>query len=176
MSLKDQITSDMRDAMRAHDKEKLSALRMLLSSIKQKEVDEQITADDAVIQQIIAKLIKQRKDSVEQYLAGNRKDLADKESAEIKTFEVYLPAQLSDEEIQKIVERKVFEGITISYSMLNAVSYRAVDSLVQRETAALEFFQLCHEERVFFQPSASGHQLPVAPIIDVQNPDGQIEA
>ena len=74
MSLKDQITSDMRDAMRAHDKEKLSALRMLLSSIKQKEVDEQITADDAVIQQIIAKLIKQRKDSVEQYLAGNRKD------------------------------------------------------------------------------------------------------
>lgn len=64
MSLRDQITSDMRDAMRAHDKEKLSALRMLLSSIKQKEVDEQITADDAVIQQIIAKLIKQRKDSV----------------------------------------------------------------------------------------------------------------
>ena len=60
MSLRDQITSDMRDAMRAHDKEKLSALRMLLSSIKQKEVDEQITADDAVIQQIIAKLIKQR--------------------------------------------------------------------------------------------------------------------
>ena len=65
MSLRDQITSDMRDAMRAHDKEKLSALRMLLSSIKQKEVDEQITADDAVIQQIIAKLIKQRKDSVD---------------------------------------------------------------------------------------------------------------
>ena len=107
MSLKDQITSDMRDAMRAHDKEKLSALRMLLSSIKQKEVDEQITADDAVIQQIIAKLIKQRKDSVEQYLAGNRKDLADKESAEIKIFEVYLPAQLSDEEIQKIVDEVV---------------------------------------------------------------------
>ena len=107
MSLKDQITSDMRDAMRAHDKEKMSALRMLLSSIKQKEVDEQITADDAVIQQIIAKLIKQRKDSVEQYLAGNRKDLADKESAEIKTFEVYLPAQLSDEEIQKIVDEVV---------------------------------------------------------------------
>ena len=106
MSLRDQITSDMRDAMRAHDKEKLSALRMLLSSIKQKEVDEQITADDAVIQQIIAKLIKQRKDSVEQYLAGNRKDLADKESAEIKTFEVYLPA-LSDEEIQKIVDEVV---------------------------------------------------------------------
>ena len=102
MSLKDQITSDMRDAMRAHDKEKLSALRMLLSSIKQKEVDEQITADDAVIQQI-----KQRKDSVGQYLAGNRKDLADKESAEIKTFEVYLPAQLSDEEIQKIVDEVV---------------------------------------------------------------------
>ncbi len=107
MSLKDQITSDMRDAMRAHDKEKLSALRMLLSSIKQKEVDEQITADNAVIQQIIAKLIKQRKDSVEQYLAGNRKDLADKESAEIKMFEVYLPAQLSDEEIQKIVDEVV---------------------------------------------------------------------
>ena len=83
------------------------SVRILLSSIKQKEVDEQITADDAVSQQIIAKLIKQRKDSVEQYLAGNRKDLADKESAEIKTFEVYLPAQLSDEEIQKIVDEVV---------------------------------------------------------------------
>lgn len=122
MSLKDQITSDMRDAMRAHDKEKLSALRMLLSSIKQKEVDEQITADDAVIQQIIAKLIKQRKDSVEQYLAGNRKDLADKESAEIKTFEVYLPAQLSDEEIQKIVDEVVTSaGLSGSAAMGKAM-------------------------------------------------------
>ena len=118
MSLKDQITSDMRDAMRAHDKEKLSALRMLLSSIKQKEVDEQITADDAVIQQIIAKLIKQRKDSVEQYLAGNRKDLADKESAEIKTFEVYLPAQLSDEEIQKIVDEVVTSAMGKAMGMI----------------------------------------------------------
>ena len=122
MSLKDQITSDMRDAMRAHDKEKLSALRMLLSSIKQKEVDEQITADNAVIQQIIAKLIKQRKDSVEQYLAGNRKDLADKESAEIKTFEVYLPAQLSDEEIQKIVDEVVTSaGLSGSAAMGKAM-------------------------------------------------------
>lgn len=107
MSLKDRITSDMRDAMRAHEKEKLSALRMLLSSIKQKEVDEQITADDTVIQQIIAKLIKQRKDSVEQYLAGNRPDLAEKESAEIEAFKVYLPAQLSDEEIQKVVDEVI---------------------------------------------------------------------
>ena len=122
MSLRDQITSDMRDAMRAHDKEKLSALRMLLSSIKQKEVDEQITADDAVIQQIFAKLIKQRKDSVEQYLAGNRKDLADKESAEIKIFEVYLPAQLSDEEIQKIVDEVVTSaGLSGPAAMGNAM-------------------------------------------------------
>lgn len=104
MSLKDRITSDMRDAMRAHEKDKLSALRMLLSSIKQKEVDEQITADDAIILQIIAKLIKQRKDSVEQYLAGHRKDLADKEAAEIGFFEVYMPAQLSDEELNKIID------------------------------------------------------------------------
>ncbi|WP_368430585.1 GatB/YqeY domain-containing protein [uncultured Parasutterella sp.] len=104
MSIKDQITSDMRDAMRAHEKEKLSALRMLLSSIKQKEVDEQIVADDAVIQQIIAKLIKQRNDSVEQYTKGGREDLAAKEAAEIEFFKVYLPVQLSDSELEAVID------------------------------------------------------------------------
>lgn len=104
MSIKDQITSDMRDAMRAHEKEKLSALRMLLSSIKQKEVDGQIVADDAAIQQIIAKLIKQRNDSVEQYTKGGREDLAAKEAAEIEFFKVYLPAQLSDSELEAVID------------------------------------------------------------------------
>ena len=104
MSLKDRITSDMRDAMRAHEKEKLGALRMLLSAIKQKEVDERIDADDAVVQQIIAKLIKQRKDSVEQYKAGGREDLAAKEAAEIEAYQGYLPAQLSDEELSDIID------------------------------------------------------------------------
>lgn len=104
MALKDQISSDMRDAMRAHEKDKLSALRMLLSAIKQKEVDERIVCDDAQIQQIISRLIKQRKDSVEQYLQGGREDLAQKEKAEIETFSVYLPAQLSDAELETLIE------------------------------------------------------------------------
>lgn len=110
MSLKDEITAAMRDAMRAHEKEKLSALRMLLSAIKQKEVDERIVADDAVVQQIIAKLIKQRKDSVTQYRNGGREDLAAKEQAEIDVFQVFLPAQLSDAEIAAVIEETLAQA------------------------------------------------------------------
>ena len=86
MSLKDQITADMKAAMRAHEAARLSTIRLLMAAIKQKEVDERIVADDAAIQQIIAKLIKQRRDSVEQYRAGGRDDLADKEAFEIEVL------------------------------------------------------------------------------------------
>lgn len=104
MSLKDQITSDMKDAMRAHAAERLSTIRLLLAAIKQKEVDERIVADDAAIQQIIGKLIKQRRDSVEQYKAGGREDLATKEANEIEVLSVYLPKQMTDEEINSVIE------------------------------------------------------------------------
>ena len=97
--IKDRIREDMKAAMRAHDAAGLSTIRLLLAAIKQREVDEQIEADDALILSVIAKMVKQRQDSVQQYLAGDRQDLADKESAEIKVLEAYLPKGLSDEEI-----------------------------------------------------------------------------
>lgn len=105
MSLKDQITADMKAAMRAHEAARLSTIRLLMAAIKQKEVDERIVADDAAIQQIIAKLIKQRRDSVEQYRAGGRDDLADKEAFEIEVLSAYLPKQMSDEEIAAVVDK-----------------------------------------------------------------------
>lgn len=94
MSLKDQVTEDMKTAMRARDSERLGTIRLLLAAAKQKEVDERMVLDDAAMIAIVDKLIKQRKDSVAAYLLGQRQDLADKESAEIKVLEVYLPQRL----------------------------------------------------------------------------------
>ena len=99
MSLKDQITDDMKTAMRAKAADKLSTIRMLLAAMKQREVDERIVLDDAAIVGIVDKLIKQRKDSVAAYQAGNRADLADKEAAEITVLQAYLPARLSADEV-----------------------------------------------------------------------------
>jgi uncharacterized protein len=103
MSLKDQITDDMKSAMRARDAGRLSAIRMLLAAIKQREVDERITLDDAAVVAVVDKLIKQRKDSVAAYQAAARADLADKESAEIGVLQAYLPVRLSAEEITAAV-------------------------------------------------------------------------
>jgi len=103
MSLKEQITDDMKAAMRAKDADKLLAIRMLTAAIKQKEVDERIELTDAQVIAIVEKLIKQRKDSVAAYEAAQRQDLADKEQAEIAVLSVYLPAQLSENEIQTVI-------------------------------------------------------------------------
>jgi len=99
MCLKDQITEDMKSAMRAKDSERLSTIRMLLAAVKQKEVDERVIVDDAALVAIVDKLIKQRKDSISQFTAAGRNDLADKETAELKVLEVYLPQRLSADEI-----------------------------------------------------------------------------
>ncbi|MBA4341097.1 MAG: glutamyl-tRNA amidotransferase [Methylibium sp.] len=99
MSLKDQITEDMKSAMRAKDSERLSTIRMLLAAVKQKEVDERVVVDDAALVAIVDKLIKQRKDSISQFTAAGRNDLADKETAELQVLEVYLPQRLSADEI-----------------------------------------------------------------------------
>ncbi|MFM2345742.1 MAG: hypothetical protein RL654_495 [Pseudomonadota bacterium] len=104
MSLKDQITADMKDAMRAKDSERLGTIRLLLAAVKQKEVDEQITLDDAAVIAVVDRLMKQRKDSISQFTAAGRTDLADKESAELKVLEVYLPQRLSAEEIDAAVQ------------------------------------------------------------------------
>jgi hypothetical protein len=103
MSLKDQITEDMKNAMRAKDSERLGAIRLLLAAAKQKEVDERVVLDDAAMIAIVDKLIKQRKDSVTAYTQAQRMDLADKESAEIKVLEAYLPQRLSAVEITAAV-------------------------------------------------------------------------
>ena len=99
MSLKDRITEDMKAAMRAKDAERLSAIRMLLAACKQKEVDERVVLDDAMVIAIVDKLIKQRKDSIAAYTQANRPDLADKEAAEVTVLQAYLPARLSADEI-----------------------------------------------------------------------------
>ena len=103
MSLKDQITEDMKAAMRAKDSERLGAIRLLLAAAKQKEVDERVVLDDAAMIAIVDKLIKQRKDSVTAYTQAQRMDLADKESAEIKVLEAYLPQRMGADEITAAV-------------------------------------------------------------------------
>jgi uncharacterized protein YqeY len=109
MSLKDQITEDMKAAMRAKDSERLGTIRLLQAAMKQKEVDERITLDDVAVVAVVDKLIKQRKDSVAAFTQAGRQDLADKESAEIKVLEAYLPQRMSAEEVATEVKAIVAE-------------------------------------------------------------------
>ena len=109
MSLKDQINDDMKAAMRAKDSERLGTIRLLLAALKQKEVDERIELDDVAVVAVVDKLIKQRKDSVAAYQQAGRQDLADKESAEIKVLEAYLPQRMSAEEVATEVKDIVAE-------------------------------------------------------------------
>lgn len=109
MTLKDQITEDMKTAMRAKDAPRLLTIRGLLAACKQREVDERIVLDDAAVIAIIDKLIKQRKDSISQFGAAGRTDLVDKETAELKVLEGYLPQRLSAEDIAAKVQAIVTE-------------------------------------------------------------------
>ena len=99
MSLKEQITEDMKTAMRAKEAGRLQTIRLLIAEIKRKEVDDRIELDDTQTLAIVEKMIKQRKDSISQFEAGNRQDLADIEKAELAILAAYMPAGLSDEEI-----------------------------------------------------------------------------
>jgi uncharacterized protein YqeY len=109
MSLKERITEDMKAAMRAKEADRLSTIRMLLAAMKQKEVDERVTLDDAMVVAIVDKLIKQRKDSIAAFQQAGRTDLADKEAAEVKVLEAYLPQRLSADEITTAVAAIVTE-------------------------------------------------------------------
>ena len=109
MSLKDQITEDMKTAMRAKDSERLGTIRLLQAAMKQKEVDERITLDDAAIVAIVDKLIKQRKDSITAFEGAGRQDLDDKEKAELAVLQAYLPARMSEAEILDAVKAIVAE-------------------------------------------------------------------
>ena len=104
MSLKDQITEDMKAAMRAKDSVRLGTIRLLTAAMKQKEVDERVVLDDAMVVAIVDKLIKQRKDSIDAFTKADRKDLADKESAELVVLQGYLPARMSADEVLAAVK------------------------------------------------------------------------
>jgi uncharacterized protein len=107
MSLKERITDDMKAAMRSGEKERLGLIRMITSAIKQREVDERITLDDVQVLSVLEKMIKQRKESLVQFQAGNRQDLVDKEAAEITLLQGYLPSQLSDSEIDALISEAI---------------------------------------------------------------------
>ena len=107
MTLKERITEDMKAAMRASEKERLSTIRLVQAAIKQREVDERITLDDTQVLVVLEKMVKQRKESIAQFEQGGRKDLADKERREIELLQAYLPAQLSDSELDVLIREAV---------------------------------------------------------------------
>jgi len=109
MSLREKISEDMKSAMKARETDRLAAIRLLQAALKQKEVDERVTLTDDMVLAIIEKMLKQRKDSIEQYTAGNRADLVAKEEFEVSVLSAYMPAQLSESELASIVEAVIQE-------------------------------------------------------------------
>jgi len=107
MALREQLNEDIKTAMKAREQDKLAALRLMLSAVKQREVDERITLDDAGVVSVVEKMIKQRKDSIAQFEKAARQDLADKEKFEIGVIEAYLPQQLAQSEIDAIVAEAI---------------------------------------------------------------------
>ncbi len=103
MTLKERITEDMKSAMRAGEKDRLGTIRLALAAIKQREVDERIALDDTQVLAVLEKMIKQRKEAIGQFQAGGRADLVAKESAEITVLEAYLPARMSDAELDALI-------------------------------------------------------------------------
>jgi uncharacterized protein len=103
MTLKERITEDMKSAMRAGEKERLGTIRLALAAIKQREVDERIALDDIQVLAVLEKMIKQRREAITQFQAGGRADLVAKESAEVTVLEAYLPARLSDAELDALI-------------------------------------------------------------------------
>lgn len=110
MSLKQKISEDMKDAMRAKDSARLGAIRLLQAAIKQREVDERIELTDADVIAAIEKMLKQRRDSIAAYESANRTDLADVEKFEVGVLQTYLPQQLTEEEVSKIVDQVIADS------------------------------------------------------------------
>ena len=128
MALKEKITVDMQDAMRSKDSEKLNAIRLLQSSIKQKEVDDRVEIDDTMILNIIEKMLKQRRDSIEAFKKANRDDLVAKEEFEVQLLQTYMPEPLSSEDVEKEIDSAIKaadaksmkdSGIIIEYYLNN---------------------------------------------------------
>lgn len=114
MTLKSRIRDDMKTAMKAGDKDRLKVVRLILAAVKQQEVDRRVELEDAEILAVLNKMVKQRRDSVSQFLDGGRSDLADAERAEIVVLEGYLPAQLSDVEVDRLVDDAIAETGALS--------------------------------------------------------------
>lgn len=118
------IQEDMKNAMRAKTVSELGTIRLLLAAIKQREVDERITLDDAQILAVIDKMIKQRNESIKQYQQGNRQDLVDKEAAEITVLKKYLPQALTEDEITGLIKEALTEtGMTLLKDMAKVMAY-----------------------------------------------------
>jgi len=107
MTLKERITEDMKTAMRSGEKERLATIRLILAAIKQREVDERITLDDAQVLSALEKMVKQRKEAIVQFQAGGRADLVAKETAEVGILQSYLPAQMSEAEIDALIAQAI---------------------------------------------------------------------
>ena len=110
MTLKDQIQQDTKDALRAGDRDRLSVLRMAMAAIKQREVDERVEMTDPDVLAVLEKMVKQRRESVSQYEAGGRRDLADKERSEIEVLKAYLPEPMSDADLDGLIAELVAES------------------------------------------------------------------
>ena len=128
-SLKDQITADMKTAMRAGDKDRLAVIRMLKAAIQRREVDERIELDDAGVLKSIEKLVKQGQDSAEQFTQGGRQELADKELAEVEVLKAYLPEPLSDTELNTLINEIIAttgaESLRDMGKVMNAIREQA---------------------------------------------------
>ncbi|HSW69791.1 MAG TPA: GatB/YqeY domain-containing protein [Gammaproteobacteria bacterium] len=107
--IKKKIQEDMKNAMRGQEKDRLSAIRLILAALKQREVDERIELSDEQVLTVLDKMLKQRRESISQYKAANRQDLVDKEAAEVQVIQAYLPAQLSAEEIDQLISEAISE-------------------------------------------------------------------
>lgn len=130
MTLREKISEDMKSAMRARETEKLGAIRLLQAALKQKEVDERVEITDDMVLTIIEKMLKQRRDSITQYTAGNRLDLVAKEEFEVGVLSVYLPTRLTDAEVLAILDGVIAEtGATSAKDMgkvMNALRLKVV--------------------------------------------------
>jgi uncharacterized protein YqeY len=121
MTLKERITEDMKAAMRSGEKERLGVIRLITSAIKQREVDERIVLDDTQVLSVLEKMIKQRKESVAQFQAGNRQDLVDKENSEITLLQGYMPSPLSEAELDSLIGEAVASTGAVSIKDMGKV-------------------------------------------------------
>jgi uncharacterized protein len=121
MALKDRLTEDMKSAMRAGEKERLGTIRLALAAIKQREVDERITLDDTQVLAVLEKMIKQRREAITQFASGGRADLVARENAEITVLQHYLPAQLSEAEIDALIAQAIATSGALSMKDMGRV-------------------------------------------------------